>query len=129
MEAANIVGFTDMAVSPKGTDRLLRPLTQAHVPCHKINFSKINGFECWPVIGAKVRAAEVLLSAAVGEAWGNGSGEDRKVGAFHIERFQVLKRHVAARKSRRSVASRAEGAGHPLDGRHHRAAAGDRRSA
>src|SRR4051812_29870962 len=88
-----------------------------------------NDVEPTDVIGAKVRAAEVLLSAAVGEAWGNGSGEDRKVGAFHIERFQVLKRHVAARKSRRSVASRAEGAGHPLEGRHHRAAAGDRRSA
>lgn len=23
-------------------------------------------------------------------AWGNGSGEDQKVGAFRIERFQVL---------------------------------------
>jgi len=42
------------------------------------------------VIGAKVRAAEVLLVATVGGHGGNGSGEDRKVGAFRIERFQVL---------------------------------------
>jgi hypothetical protein len=50
----------------------------------------INNLKQFFVIGAKVGAASVLLAAAVGGHGGNGLGEDRKVEAFRMERFQVL---------------------------------------